>query len=102
MTDVGVVGRNVRRLRSERQLSLGALAGLAGVAKQTLANLESGTGNPTIETLPAVSRAAGVGVTWLLREWGSRVIVHRGGEAEWADGPGERRRRLEGIFGTGQ
>ena len=102
MTDVGVVGRNVRRLRTERQLSLGALAGLAGLAKQTLANLESGTGNPTIGTLLAVSRALGVGATWLLAEWGSPVIVHRGGEAEWADGPGERRRRLDDTFGTGQ
>jgi transcriptional regulator with XRE-family HTH domain len=102
MTDVGVVGRNVRRLRTERQFSLGALATRAGLAKQTLANLESGTGNPTVETLLAVSRALGVAATWLLTEWGSPVLVHRSGDAQWEDEPDGRRRRLDDIFGTGQ
>jgi DNA-binding XRE family transcriptional regulator len=102
MSDVAVVGRNVRRLRTERQLSLGGLAARAGLAKQTLANLEGGQGNPTIETLLAVSRALGVGATWLLAEWGSPVIVHRSGDAVWEEGPGGRRRGLDDIFGTGQ
>lgn len=102
MSDAVVVGRNVRRLRTERQLSLGALADRAGLAKQTLANLESGRGNPTIETLLATARALGVGATWLLTEWGSPVIVHRSGDAEWEGGPRERRRQLDDIFGTGQ
>lgn len=102
MSDVGVVGRNVRRLRTERHLSLGALARSAELAKQTLANLESGRGNPTVETLLAVARALGVGPTWLLAEWGSPVIVHRSGTADWSDVPGGRRRDLDQIFGTGQ
>jgi transcriptional regulator with XRE-family HTH domain len=102
MSDAGVVGRNVRRLRAERQMTLGGLAARAGLAKQTLANLESGRGNPTIETLLTVARALGVGATWLLTEWGSPVLVHRSSEAEWEDGPGGRRRGLDDIFGTGQ
>jgi len=53
-----LLGRNVRRIRGERQMSLGALARQAGLAKQTLANLESGTGNPTVETLLAVAGAS--------------------------------------------
>jgi transcriptional regulator with XRE-family HTH domain len=101
MSDVGVVGRNVRRLRTERQLSLGALADRAGLAKQTLANLESGNGNPTIETLLAVARALGVGATWLLAEWGSPVIVQRSGDAAWQEQGGTRRRELDQTFGTG-
>src|SRR5687767_4920008 len=102
MSDVGVAGRNVRRLRTERHLSLGALARSGELAKQTLANLESGRGNPTVETLLAVARALGVGPTWLLAEWGSPVIVHRSGTADWSDVPGGRRRDLDQIFGTGQ
>jgi DNA-binding XRE family transcriptional regulator len=97
-----VVGRNVQRLRTERQLSLGALAGRAGLAKQTLANLETGRGNPTVETLLAVARALGVGATWLLAEWGSPVVVHRADGAGWTDVTGGRRRGLDQIFGTGQ
>jgi transcriptional regulator with XRE-family HTH domain len=96
-----VLARNVRRLRTERQLSLGELAVHAGIAKQTLANLESGKGNPTVETMLAVARALGVGSTWLLAEWGSPVIVHRRAEAAWLEAPGARRRELDAIFGTG-
>ena len=101
MSDVGVVGRNVRRLRTERHLSLGALADRAGLAKQTLANLESGGGNPTIETLLAVARALGVGATWLLAEWGSPVLVQRNGDATWVERDGVRHRELDQTFGTG-
>jgi transcriptional regulator with XRE-family HTH domain len=101
MSDVGVVGRNVRRLRTERHLSLGALAERAGLAKQTLANLESGNGNPTIETLLAVARALGVGATWLLAEWGSPVLVQRNGDETWKERDGARHRELDQIFGTG-
>jgi transcriptional regulator with XRE-family HTH domain len=101
MSDARVVGRNVRRLRTERQISLGALAQRAGLAKQTVANLESGDGNPTIDTLLAVSRALGVGATWLLAEWGSPVIVQRAGEAIWDQTPRGRHRRLDDTFGTG-
>jgi transcriptional regulator with XRE-family HTH domain len=102
MSGVGMVGRNVRRLRTERQLSLGALAARAGLAKQTLANLESGRGNPTVETLLAVSSALGVGPTWLLAEWGSPVVVQRRADATWEESPGGRRRGLDQTFGTGQ
>src|SRR3954453_18546612 len=102
MSDTGLVGRNVRRLRAERQLSLGGLAQRAGLAKQTLANLESGAGNPTIEPRLAVSRARGVGDMEMVTEWGSPVMVRRSGEAAWDEGPEGRRRRLDDIFGTGE
>jgi len=99
--DVQLLGRNVRRIRSERQLSLGALARESGLAKQTLANLESGHGNPTVETLFAVARALGIAVTWLVSEWGSPVFLQRHHEAPWDDTPGARRRALDLTYGTG-
>ncbi|WP_100499797.1 helix-turn-helix domain-containing protein [Geodermatophilus chilensis] len=102
MATARVVGRNVRRLRLGRRLSLGSLAGRAGLAKQTLANLESGEGNPTIETLLAVSRALGVGAASLLTEWGSPVVVRRGADEAWEESTDGRRRRLDDTFGTGQ
>jgi transcriptional regulator with XRE-family HTH domain len=99
---VVVLGRNVRRIRQERQLSLGNLAERTGLAKQTVANLESGRGNPTVATLLAISRALGVGVNWLVTEWGSPILVRRSGDAEWSvEGPA-RRRLLDSIYGTGQ
>jgi transcriptional regulator with XRE-family HTH domain len=97
-----MVGRNVRRIRQERRLSLGGLAQAAGLAKQTLANLEKGAGNPTIDTLFAVARALDVGVTWLLTEWGTPVYVQRADEAGWSEDGARRVRTLDQIYGSGQ
>ncbi|HWI71167.1 MAG TPA: XRE family transcriptional regulator [Baekduia sp.] len=54
---VKVVGTNLRRLRTERTLSLSDLARSSGVAKATLSALEGGRGNPTLETLSALAAA---------------------------------------------
>lgn len=100
--DLLVLGRNVRRIRQEHQLSLGALALQARVAKQTLANLEGGHGNPTVQTLLAVARALGVSASTLMAEWGSPVLVRRNEAAHWTDESWGRCRTLDQIYGTGQ
>jgi transcriptional regulator with XRE-family HTH domain len=101
MEGILALGHNVRRIRQERRLSLGALAREAGLAKQTLANLEGGRGNPTVETLIAVARALGIGVNSLLTEWDSPALVRRAADAEWVDEIAGRRRTLGQIHGTG-
>lgn len=63
---VNTIGSNLRRLRSERRLSLAELASRSSVAKATLANLEQGRGNPTIETLWALALGLGVAFSDLL------------------------------------
>lgn len=102
MVDVSSLSQNVGRIRRERQLSLGSLAERAGLAKQTLANLESGRGNPTVQTLLAVATALGVSANVLLSEWGSPVLVGAADEATWAEDRGAKRRTLDQIYGTGQ
>lgn len=62
------VGANVRRLRRTRGLSLVDLGQHAGLAKGTLTQLEAGRGNPTIDTLQALSRALGVTLGELVAE----------------------------------
>src|ERR1700735_315866 len=67
--DVGdVIAVNLHRLRTARRLSLAALAARADVAKATLANLEQGRGNPTIETLWSLALALGVAFSDLLQD----------------------------------
>jgi transcriptional regulator with XRE-family HTH domain len=67
--DVGeVIAVNLHRLRTARGLSLAALAARADVAKATLANLERGRGNPTIETLWSLALALGVAFSDLLED----------------------------------
>jgi transcriptional regulator with XRE-family HTH domain len=67
--DVGeAIAANLHRLRTSRRLSLAALAKRADVAKATLANLEQGRGNPTIETLWSLALALGVAFSDLLED----------------------------------
>lgn len=51
---------NLRRVRTERGLTIHALARLSGVARATLIALEAGTANPTLETMMSVAEALGV------------------------------------------
>ena len=62
------VGRRLRRLREERQLSLSALARRSGVGKATLSELEGGQRNPTLETLYALTTALGVPLSTVLAD----------------------------------
>ena len=67
--DVGdVIAANLRRLRTARRMSLATLAARADVAKATLANLEQGRGNPTIETLWSLALGLGVAFSDLLED----------------------------------
>jgi transcriptional regulator with XRE-family HTH domain len=60
---VGAVAANIRRLRLSRGLSLSELSRQSSVAKATLAQLELGRGNPTLETLMSLATHLGVPLT---------------------------------------
>jgi transcriptional regulator with XRE-family HTH domain len=63
-----VLAANLRALRDRGGLSLSELARRSGIAKGTLSQLESGMGNPTIETVFSLSNALAVPVSSLLTE----------------------------------
>ena len=63
---LGVIAASLRRERQRAGLSLTEVARRAGVAKSTLSQLESGTGNPSIETLWALCVALDVPFSRLL------------------------------------
>ncbi|GAY11662.1 helix-turn-helix domain-containing protein [Pseudonocardia sp. N23] len=69
----------VRRERTRRELSLGELARRAGLSKSTLSQLESGSGNPSVETLWALAVALGVPFARLLETPSQPVRVVRSG-----------------------
>jgi transcriptional regulator with XRE-family HTH domain len=74
--DLGeVIGSNLRRLRTARRMSLVTLANRADVAKATLANLEQGRGNPTIETLWSLALGLGVAFSDLLEDRSETTTV---------------------------
>ncbi|MEU1365270.1 XRE family transcriptional regulator [Streptomyces sp. NPDC005803] len=62
------VGRRLRALRTERDLSLSELSRRSRVGKGTLSELESGTRNPTLETLYALTTALGLPLSAVLSD----------------------------------
>lgn len=52
-----IIACNLKRLREERNLSLGQLAEMAGVSKVMLSQLEKGASNPTINTVWKITGA---------------------------------------------
>ncbi|MGW1889251.1 helix-turn-helix domain-containing protein [Streptomyces sp. NPDC002004] len=70
----------LRRERTRAGLSLSELAKRAGIAKSTLSQLESGAGNPSLETMWALSVALGVTFSVLVEPPRPAVQVIRAGE----------------------
>jgi len=63
-----VVGRNLRRLRGERGLSLEKLSGVSGVSRAMLGQIELGQSAPTINVAWKIASALGVPFSALLSE----------------------------------
>lgn len=64
----GIVSRNLKRLRSRRELSLEALAKESGVSRGMLSQIELGRSIPTIALLWRVARALGVPFSALISD----------------------------------
>jgi len=74
------IARALRRERVRAGLSLSELAKKAGIAKSTLSQLESATGNPSVETVWALSVALDVPFARLVEPPRPTVQVLRRGE----------------------
>lgn len=72
-----LIGDNLNRLRTERDLTLGQLAALSGLSKAMLSDLEKGGGNPTINTLWKIANGLKVPYTRLLEESGGGATLVR-------------------------
>lgn len=75
-----VIASSLRRERGRAGLSLTELARRANVAKSTLSQLESATGNPSVETLWALGVALDVPFAQLVEPARPKVQVIRAGE----------------------
>ena len=75
-----VIAASLRRERRRSGLSLTEVARRAGIAKSTLSQLESGTGNPSVETLWAICVALDAPFSRLLDPPRALTQVIRAGE----------------------
>lgn len=73
------IGAQIRRMREARGMSASELARQAGISKATLSTLESGTGNPRIDTLSSIAVALRLPLGDLIVPAGpSRPVVKQG------------------------
>ncbi len=78
---LATIAAALRRERERLGVSPAELARRAGVAKSTLSQLESGNGNPSVETLWALAVALGVPFSRLVDPPSAPVQVIRAGES---------------------
>lgn len=81
MTPNALIAKAVCREREKAGLSLSALAKKANLSKSTLSQLESGQGNPNIETLWAIAYALDVPFSYLFEVAEPDVTLIRVDEA---------------------
>lgn len=77
---IETIALSLRRERERAGLTLTEVASRAGIAKSTLSQLESGAGNPSLETLWAICTALGVQFSRLFDPPQPSVTVIRAGE----------------------
>jgi transcriptional regulator with XRE-family HTH domain len=76
---LATIAAALRRERERAGISLAELARRAGIAKSTLSQLESGSGNPSVETLWSLGVALGVPFSRLVEPQAPAVRVIRAG-----------------------
>lgn len=80
-----IIAENLKRLRMERNLSLGRLAELSGVSKVMLSQIERGESNPTINTLWKIATGLQVSYTRLIDRQTDAPLVVRQEESALID-----------------
>jgi transcriptional regulator with XRE-family HTH domain len=103
-TFVRTVAANVRALRLDAGLTLNDLASAAGLGKSTLAQLESGKANPSVETLWAIAAALKVPFARLVADERTALRVVRARDVppmHSTEAPGWAGRLLAASHGRG-
>jgi transcriptional regulator with XRE-family HTH domain len=77
---IDLIATALRRERERAGLTLTEVAARAGIAKSTLSQLESGTGNPSLETLWAICTVLGIQFSQILDPPKPHTTVIRYGE----------------------
>jgi transcriptional regulator with XRE-family HTH domain len=79
---LAIIAAALRRERERVGISIAELGRRASVAKSTVSQLETGTGNPSVETLWALAVALDVPFSRLVEEPPTQVRVVRAGEGQ--------------------
>ncbi|MEY2988138.1 MAG: hypothetical protein RJB13_1659, partial [Pseudomonadota bacterium] len=91
---------NMKHLRKEASLSQEQLSERSGVPRSTIASLERGEGNPTLQVLMGVARGLGVTIAELLAQRKANATLHRREEHGWLDYQVSRRESGAALIDT--
>ncbi len=69
------IGKNLKKLRAERNLTAAQLAELSGISAVMLSQIEKGSANPTINTLWKIANGLKLPYTMLLEEPAEETII---------------------------
>jgi transcriptional regulator with XRE-family HTH domain len=96
-----VIAANLKRLRQEKNLSLGQLAELSGVSKVMLAQIEKGGTNPTINTIWKIANGLKAPYTVLIDEHepATQVIAKKDTAEQISE---DRKYRIHCYYSTNQ
>ena len=84
---ISVIAKSLVRERLRTGLSLAEIARRAGIAKSTLSQLESGNGNPSLETLWSLCVALDIPFARLLEpQQPTTQVIRRGEGTKWSPG----------------
>lgn len=61
------LGENIRRIRTEKDMTQGDLCRKLDVDRAYMSNIESGNKNPTLATIERIAKALGVELNMLLK-----------------------------------
>jgi transcriptional regulator with XRE-family HTH domain len=91
--DLGILGREIQQLRTDRQLTLQQLAANSKVSVSMLSSVERAEKAPTIVVLARIAQGLGVALPRLLGEPDQEsILIRRANEQEVIDEPGGWRR----------
>ena len=90
------VGRQVRRWRAERGLTLAKVASAANLNVGYLSQIENDKASPSLTCLSALATALDVPIAWFLIDESQAPEVTRAVDRRWREQPGGRASRIDG------
>jgi transcriptional regulator with XRE-family HTH domain len=67
MNEAERLGKNLKRIRTDKGISQGEISRILEVDKSFVSNIENGKTNPTLSTIAKIAKAIGVSVGELMK-----------------------------------
>ena len=90
------VGRQVRRWRTDRGMTLARVAEATGLNIGYLSQIENDKASPSLACLSSLATAFDVPIAWFLVDESAKPEVVRAAERRWREAPGARASRVDG------